>query len=100
MDDIIIDNKQPVEVVVDGKTISLRAKSFGAYVLDMFLKAMLMFLLLSISFGLFVQAGNYPAFVASGEMAPEIIRILSGFFIVALVVMILLSFSSWAQNLD
>lgn len=99
MDDIIIDNKQPVEVVVDGKTISLRAKSFGAYVLDMFLKAMLMFLLLSISFGLFVQAGNYPAFVASGEMAPEIIRILSGFFIVALVVMILLSFSSWAQNL-
>ena len=39
MDDVIIDNSKPVEVVVDGKTISLRAKSFGAYCLDLVIKA-------------------------------------------------------------
>ena len=99
MDDVIIDNSKPVEVVVDGKTISLRAKSFGAYCLDLFIKALLMTVLISINFCLFAKAGNYAVFLSDGSLAPEVIRIVSWVFISSLVLMVLLSFSTWAQNI-
>ena len=98
MDDVIIDNTQPVEVVMGNRTISLRAKSFGSYLLDLVLKALLMFFFLSIDFCLFAKAGSYSVFLPDGALAPEIVSILTGCFFLSLVLMAVLSFSSLMQN--
>ena len=97
MDDIIIDN-QPVSVMVDkqGK-ISFKVYNFGNYFYNLIIKSLLMSVLLSINFCLFVRAGSYDVFGA-GEFSVVTGGILVKIFLVSLALMFVLSFSRTLQN--
>ena len=97
MDDIIIDN-QPVSVMVDkqGK-ISFKVYNFGNYFYNLIIKSLLMSVLLSINFCLFVRAGSYDVFGA-GEFSVVTVGILVKIFLVSLALMFVLSFSRTLQN--
>ncbi len=97
MDDIIIDN-QPVSVLVDkqGK-ISLKVYNFGNYFYNLVIKSLLMSVLLSINFCLFVRAGSYDVFGA-GEFSVVTGGVLVKIFLCSLALMFVLSFSRTLQN--
>ena len=98
MDDVFVDN-QPVAVVVDNKgKVKLKVYNFGAYLLNLFVKSVLMFLLLSLNFCLFAKAGAYNVFVGA-NLSPEIIGILTKMYLFSLAIMFILSFSQILQNL-
>lgn len=97
MDDIIIDN-QPVSVVVDKQgTIRLKVFNIGSYFSNLFLKALLMALVFSINFCLFVRAGSFDIF-AHENFTVVVGGILIKFFLLSLFLMFLLSFSRTLQN--
>ena len=100
MDDVIIDN-QPVSVAVEKDvTVSvISGRSFWHYLFHWLAKSLLLSLLLNIDFCLFAKAGNYSLFSAEGKLASEVIYISCGIFVVSLVLMFLVSFSRWLQNL-
>ena len=97
MDDIIIDN-QPVSVMVDRRgKINLKVNSFGNYLYNLFIKALLLAVLFSLNFCLFVRAGSYDVFGA-GDFYPVLGGIIVKIFLCALVLMFVLSFSRLLQN--
>lgn len=103
MDDVFIDgtnntNNNAQEMLLPAQSrLRLKAYCVGNYFLSLFIKTFLMFLLLSLNFGLFVKAGTFDVFGES-SMAPEISGILWMLFYVSLGVMFVLSFSCLLQN--
>ena len=101
MDDVFIDgtnntNNNAQEMLLPAQSrLRLKAYCVGNYFLSLFIKTFLMFLLLSLNFGLFVKAGTFDVFGES-SMAPEISGILWMLFYVSLGVMFVLSFSCLA----
>ena len=103
MDDVFIEsaninNNGAQEMLIPAQSrLRLKAYCVGSYFLNLFIKAFLMFLLLSLNFGLFLKAGTFEVFSES-SLAPEIGNILWMFFYVSLGVMFVLSFSFLLQN--
>ncbi len=99
MDDVILD-KQSVAAVIGKKgTVKLKVLGWGYYLYNVIIKALIMTLFLSINFCLFAKAGGYSMFGSSILPAPEILNILLSIFCVSFIVMLVLSFSEWLQNL-
>lgn len=99
MEDVILDN-QPVSVVVTKNGgVKLKMLGWGWHLYGIIVKGLIMALLLSINFCLFAKAGGYALFGEVLLPKPEIVNILLSIFCVSMLVMLLLSFSEWLQNI-
>lgn len=108
MEDIIIDDKNKMSVNVeninkDKKKIRYRTtgkkRSFFKYVADLLEKTIIISTLIIIDFILFAKAGSYSLFSSSANLQPELIYILGGILIVSFLLIYVVSFSKFLQNL-
>lgn len=95
MEDIVIDDKTPVSIKIAKRK---KKRNWSTYLIDWVEKAMIIGLLLAINFTLFAGAGSFKIFPTDVTLALEVVYILSGIFIFAFLLMYLVSFSSFFQN--
>ena len=95
MEDIVIDEKTPVSIKMVKQK---RGRSWGAFLVDWVEKALIVGLLLAIDFTLFAGGGSFKIFPSQNSLTLEVVYILSGIFIFSFVLMYLVSFSSFLQN--
>lgn len=103
MHDVIIDDTRTSLAATSEKTIRekkpQKKRSFSIYLLDWVEKALIVACLISIDFLLFAGAGSYRMFGSMTLLNPEVWYILGGIFVLSVLVMYILSFSSFFQNL-
>lgn len=102
MHDVIIDDTRTSLAATSEKTVRekkpQKKRSFSVYLLDWVEKALIVACLVSIDFLLFAGAGSYRMFGAMTFLNPEVWYILGGIFALSVLVMYILSFSSFFQN--
>ncbi len=104
MEDIIVDGPSPTSIQSRNSKKFIRKekkekRDLSVYLFDWLIKGLLVALLLSIDFVLFAGAGNFGIFASGYSLAPQVLYVLIGFFAVSIILMFLLSFSSFLQNL-
>lgn len=103
MHDVIIDDTRTSLAVTTDKGYreikpAKKRRSFSIYLIDWVEKALIIAGLISVDFLLFAGAGSYNMFSSMTFFSPEVLYILAGIFITSIVLMYLLSFSSFFQN--
>ena len=102
MEDIIVDEPAPVSVRSSKNRRFRHAdenkRDWGVYLFDWLVKGLIIALLLGINFLLFASAGNFSVFSSDVSISPEVLLILGFIFALALILMFLISFSSFVQN--
>lgn len=101
MEDIIVDEPAPSSLRnrTQKKVRKIKPKrDFSVYLFDWLVKAVMIALLISINFMLFASAGNFEIFSSGFTMASEPLLILTGIFAISVLLMFLLSFSTFIQN--
>lgn len=103
MHDVIIDDTRTSLAVTTDKGYrevkKKRKRSFSSYLIDWVEKALIIACLLSIDFLIFAGAGSYNMFSSLTFLSLEVWYIILGIFIISLVLMYILSFSSFVQNI-
>jgi len=101
MQDIIIEGSNQSSNVAASvrKTRGKKPRSMISYVFNWIIKGLFVFLLLGIDFLLFAGSGNQSVFADGVILQPEVCAILAGLLVFSLILMFLVSFSSFLQNL-
>ncbi len=106
MHDVIIDDTRTSLAATTANDLKAKEnkpkkkkRSFSIYLLDWVEKALIIGCLISIDFLIFAGAGSYEMFDSMTFLTPEVWSILAGIFILSVLVMYILSFSSFFQNL-
>ncbi len=103
MEDIFLDDPRQVSAkeVSAKKKIEQKNKkrNFGQYFVDLIVKSLICATIISINFTLFTEAGSYNLFDSSQHLNQEAIIIYSSIFALSFLVIFLLSFSLFLQNL-
>ena len=101
MDDVIVDGPAPTSIQNRKQKRIRRSRpkrDLTVYLFDWLVKAVMIGLLLGINFLLFASAGNFKVFPSGISMSSEAVFILAAIFGVSLMLMFLISFSSFLQN--
>lgn len=103
MHDVIIDDTRTSLAVTTDKGYrepkKTKKRSFSSYLIDWVEKALIVATLLCIDFLIFAGAGSYNMFSSMTFLSLEVWYILFGIFILSIVLMYILSFSSVMQNI-
>lgn len=102
MEDIIVDGPTPTSIKTRKSKNVRRLKprrDFTVYLFDWLVKGLLIALLLAIDFTLFASAGNYEVFSSGFTLSSPITYVYAGLFAVSLLLLFLISFSSFLQNI-
>lgn len=100
MHDIIIDNQNSSATIKVKAKRNARGKgrAWSTYLFDWLVKGVLIALLVNINFVLFASSGNFHFFSSDITVSQEAIYIMAGTFAISLILLFLISFSSFIQN--
>ena len=104
MDDVYISDPrqtsaQAIAQKQKDKKNSLKRRNFRQYLFDIIVKTLICSCLIAIDFTLFAEAGSYNLFDINNIPTLEVQYILGGITAICFIVMLLLSFSAFIQNL-
>ncbi len=102
MHDIILDDNRQKALKNENnrdKTTIKKKRSFPIYMVDWVEKSIIVATLLIMNFILFANAGSYNIFSSEIILRPEVIYIIAGLGVFSILLMYLVSFSSFLQNL-
>ena len=91
MDDIRVDDdpRRQSAKKLKNKVVEKKKRGFGGFLVDWFIKSLLMSIVLAIDFTLFVNSGNYKIFTDYGDINIEAMFIYAGIAAISFIVVLL-----------